>query len=163
MSEASASGSAGSGGAVLFSSDTCAAFVARAMSRASRYRPCNFVRLVSFRGDHHGLVPELLPAVMVAKPVCNHVSLTDVATGLTDGGRVVSKQQVDAGALLLGSVEQGTKVRATGVQHVPGPVRDLRRGQPAGRAVDQEQLDLLASHQPDCFASSRSISYMRTR
>jgi len=47
MSEASASGSAGSGGLVLFSSDTRAAFVAKAMSRASRYRPCDFVRLVS--------------------------------------------------------------------------------------------------------------------
>ena len=91
---------------------------------------------------------------MVAQPVRHEVSLAYVAAGIAHSGLVVTKQEVDPGPLGLVPLEQVGQVGATGGQDMARPVRDLRGRQAARRAVDEEQLDLLATHAPIISSTS---------
>ena len=91
---------------------------------------------------------------MVAQAVGDDIGLTDIAAGVADCSFVVTEQQVDAGALNLVALQQAGQVGTASGEHVASPVGDLRRRQPTRRAVDEEELDLLAAHAPIISSAS---------
>jgi hypothetical protein len=96
-------------------------------------------------GDDHGTVP-LLHGIVGAQTVGDHVSLADVAAGVAQRVVVITKQEIHSCSGCLVPLEQIGQIRAAAGQHMARPVGDLGSRHTAGRAVDEEQLDLLAAH-----------------
>lgn len=64
-------------------------------------------------GDHDDAVPELLVALVVAKPLCHHVGFADVAARVAHDGLVIAEQEVDPSPLSLLAPEQIGEVGPT--------------------------------------------------
>lgn len=73
-----------------------------------------------------------------------------------DGQVVVAEQQVGAVALRFRAPQHVGQVGTWPRQDVPRPPGDLRRGETARDALDQEQFDVLAGHVASSKVSSLS-------
>jgi hypothetical protein len=83
---------------------------------------------------------------VVAEPRDEVLRAPDVAAHAAHRLLVVAEQEVGAVAPRLRALQHIAEVGARPGEHVTGPAGDLRRGDAARDALDEEQLDVLAPH-----------------
>jgi hypothetical protein len=109
--------------------------------------PVSFVEGVVKAAGEDGPVPPVFLTVVMTESSREVFSSADIAGDVLDRIRVVTKEEIDAVAASLFSVEEASEGAAGTVENLPRPSYDARCRDTAGLSVNKEEIDVFSAHE----------------